>query len=165
MAMDRSCRRAGAVLLALAVMSGCAIEAVEIRNRQPAQEIERQSRLPGSTYLGWRVFQDRCARCHGSAGQGSPQAPDLLPIVRTMGPRRFADAVLRRYEWNLPVPKSEPDSAAHQALLDELVQRRGPALVMPPWQGQPRVEAHIIDLYAYLSARSDGALGPGQPAP
>jgi hypothetical protein len=35
---------------------------------------------------------------------------------------------------------------------------------MPAWQDEPPVKAHIMDLYAYLSARADGRQGTGQPS-
>jgi hypothetical protein len=41
--------------------------------------------------------------------------------------------------------------------------RKDGAVAMPQWQGEPRVNAHIADLYAYLSARSNGTQGPGRP--
>jgi hypothetical protein len=50
-------------------------------------------------------------------------------------------------------------------LIDEIVQRKNYGFSMPAWEGQPRVNAHIADLYAYLSARAQGTQGPGQPAP
>ena len=34
---------------------------------------------------------------------------------------------------------------------------------MPAWQGEPAVNAHILDLYSYLSARADGRLPTGRP--
>lgn len=139
--------------------SGCAFE---FRNAQPAQELARQAQPPGSVYVGWRVYQDRCARCHGASGGGAT-APDLLPKLRTMGPQRFVDLVLRRYEWGLPVPAY--DGPAREALVADIVQRRAGALTMPAWQGEPRVNAHIVDLHAYLSARAQGTRGPGRPVP
>jgi hypothetical protein len=36
-------------------------------------------------------------------------------------------------------------------------------LMMPAWEKDFRVRPHLIDLYAYLQARADGALGPGEP--
>ena len=63
------------LLAAAALLAGCA---VEVQNRQPAQELAQAARPPGSVYTGWRVFQDRCAGCHGEAGTGSDKAPDLL---------------------------------------------------------------------------------------
>jgi mono/diheme cytochrome c family protein len=148
---------AWAAALGLAACSG-----VELQNTQPARELARSAQAPGEIYTGWRVYQDRCAGCHGSDGTGGAQAPDLLVAVRTMGPRRFVDEVLRRYDWNLP-PAAD-DSERHNRI-EQTLQRRAGAVTMPDWQGEPRVTAHIADLYAYLDARSAGLQGPGRPSP
>ena len=137
------------------LLGGCA---VEIQNRQPAQELAAQARPPGSVYTGWRVYQDRCASCHGPDATGD-RGPDLLARVRTMGSRQFVGLVLTRYDWALP--PGQPRAA----WTDEVAQRRAGALQMPAWQGEPAVSAHIVDLYAYLSARAQGVQGPGRPAP
>jgi hypothetical protein len=153
------------VLVCLAGLAGCA---VEFENVKAAQELEQRSRPAGSAYLGWRVFEDKCARCHGSSavGRREKDAPDLLARVRTLGPREFADLVLLRYEWASPAsPATGPTSAEREAYIDDLVQRRKGAVVMPAWQGEPRVTAHVIDIYAYLAARSEGTQGPGRPSP
>jgi hypothetical protein len=160
--------RAGAAatmpwLAAALLLAACG--AVEVQNVQPAQEMARRAQPPGSVYVGWRVFQDRCARCHGPAAAGTPAGPDLLPRVREMGPHQFVGLVLRRYDWDLPVAQAASQGAAREALVEDIVQRRQGELMMPAWQGEPRVSAHIVDLYAYLSARSQGSQGPGRPAP
>lgn len=152
----------GGALASALLLAGCA---VELQNRQPAQQLAELAKPPGSVYTGWRVFQDRCAGCHGPAATGTAGAPDLLPRVRDMGPRRFVGLVLNRYDWNLPPPQAGSNSAAREALIDEIVQRKEFALTMPAWQGEPRVNAHIVDLFAYLSARAQGTQGPGRPAP
>jgi hypothetical protein len=152
----------GAIASAL-LLAGCAVETVEWQNRQATQELAQRSQLPGSVYLGWRVFQDRCAGCHGSAATGTAGAPDLLPLVREMGSRQFVGLVLTRYDWGLPVAQARNDGAARDALIEEIVQRKQYMLTMPAWQGEPRVNAHIVDLYAYLSARAQGTQGPGRP--
>jgi mono/diheme cytochrome c family protein len=126
---------------------------IEILNQQGAKEIAENAKLPGSVSTGWRVFQQRCASCHGPAGEGTSKAPDLLPRVREMGSERFSNLVLKRYNW----------SAASPAATASGPQAAGQA-VMPAWQSNPVVNAHIVDLYAYLSARSEGSQGPGQPA-
>lgn len=138
---------------------------VEVQNVQPAREMAEQARPSGSVYTGWRVFQDKCARCHGAAATGSTQAPDLLPRVREMGSRRFVAVVLRRYDMSLPAAQAAGEGAAREALIEGILQRREGALAMPAWEGEPRVNAHIADLYAYLSARAEGAQGPGRPSP
>jgi hypothetical protein len=151
-----------AALTSALLLAGCA---VEVQNREAAQEIARISKPPGSVYTGWRVFQDRCAGCHGPAATGTPGGPDLLPRVREMGSRQFVSLVLMRYDWGLPVARASGDSAAREALIDDIVQRKQYMLTMPAWQSEPRVNAHIVDLYAYLSARAQGTQGPGRPPP
>lgn len=152
----------GALAMAM-LLAGCA--AVQVQNRQPAQELAQQARPPGSVYTGWRVFQDRCAGCHGAAAEGSAQAPDLLERLRTMGPRQFVGRVLNRYDWGMPAAQARSEGAAREALVEEIMQRRQGALTMPAWRDEPGVSAHIADLYAYLSARAEGTQGPGRPAP
>jgi len=155
-----SALRLAALAVALAV-SACA---VEVQNTQPAKELAQAAKPPGSVYTGWRVFQDKCAGCHGPAATGTAGAgPDLLPRVREMGSRRFVNLVLSRYDWNLPAAPA--GSAARDALVEDVLQRRADMLTMPAWQGEPRVSAHIVDLYAYLSARAEGTQGTGRPTP
>lgn len=149
------------MLVAALGLSGCA---VEVQNRQPAQELAQLAKPPGSVYTGWRVFQDKCAGCHGPAATGTAGAPDLLPRVREMASRRFVSLVLDRYDWSLPPAQASRDSAVRGALVEDIVQRKAGLLTMPAWQGEPRVSAHIVDLYAYLSARAQGTQGPGRPA-
>jgi len=151
-----------AIAIATALLSACA---VEVQNLQPAQELARQARPPGSVYTGWRVFQDKCARCHGPAATGTAGAPDLLPRVQQMGSRRFVGLVLQRYDWNLPAAQAGSEGAARDALIEAVLQRQAGALSMPAWQGNPEVNAHIADLYAYLSARAQGTQGPERPLP
>jgi mono/diheme cytochrome c family protein len=152
----------GGVLAALAWLAGCA---VELQNRQPAQELAQQTRPPGSVYTGWRVFQDKCSVCHGPSATGGSGGPDLLPRVREMGARRFVGLVLNRYDWTLPPGQAASQGAAREALIDDIVQRKQGLLTMPAWQSEPRVNAHIVDLFAYLSARAEGTQGPDRPAP
>lgn len=142
------------------VLAGCA---VEVQNLQPARELARLSKPPGSVYTGWRVYQDKCAACHGPAAAGTQAAPDLLARVREMGPHQFIGLVLKRYDSHFALAPAGSDSAARAALIDRVVQREEGALEMPEWQGEPRVNAHVVDLYSYLSARAEGTQGPGRP--
>jgi mono/diheme cytochrome c family protein len=119
---------------------------------------------PQPTYLGWRLFQVHCARCHGSDATGTPSAPDLLPRIRGMSEARFVAAVLQRYQWVMPASESAREGAARDALIQDVLRRRAGELVMPAWEGEPSVKAHIDDLFAYLDARASGALGAGMPS-
>jgi hypothetical protein len=151
-----------ALMTSALLLSGCA---VEVENTQAAKELAELSKPPGSVYAGWRVFQDRCAGCHGATATGTVGAPDLLPKVRDLNSRQFVNLVLTRYDWGLAVAQASRDSAARDTLVDDLLQRKQYMLTMPAWQGEPRVNAHIVDLYAFLSARADGTQGPGRPVP
>lgn len=146
-------------LLALAA-AGCA---VEVQNTQPAKALARNALPAGDLQAGWRVFQQKCAACHGAAATGTSRGPDLLPRLREMGAHQFVGLVLRRYDWIQAAAESSPGTALQDEMIEKIVQGREGTLTMPAWQGDPAVTAHIIDLYAYLSARAEGTQGPGRP--
>ena len=83
------------LLALLLLLSGCRLE---LANTRPAREINTVLPSGGELYAGWRVFQDKCANCHGMAATGGERTPDLLPLVRDMNPRQFAALVLKRYD-------------------------------------------------------------------
>lgn len=152
----------GGLALAVVLLAGCA---VDWQNRHAAQEVAQLSAPPGSVYLGWRVFQDKCAGCHGAAATGTSNAPDLLVRVRDLGSRDFVSRVLQRYDLSQPATQPGSGRIAGEAQVEVVMQRKEAPLSMPAWQGEPRVNAHILDLYAYLSARAEGRQGPERPAP
>ena len=151
---------AAAVVAAAALLEGCA---VEVENTKPVQALAERSLPPGSVLLGWRVFQERCASCHGPAALGGSGIPNLLPLVRGMTQRQFIGLVLYRYDWVIASDKNRLDSASRATLVESVLQGKEGQITMPAWQGEPVVKAHITDLYAYLSARSQGTQGPGRP--
>jgi len=159
----RSPNTTRAAALALAAAIGAAGCAVEVQNREPARQLARASAAPGSVYTGWRVYQGYCARCHGADAGGGASAPELLTRVAGMGPRQFVDVVLLRYRWIVPGEPSGDTSAARETLVEEIVTRKAGEVSMPAWHDEPNVNAHVIDLYAYLAARADGSQGPGRP--
>jgi mono/diheme cytochrome c family protein len=152
--------RVGTLTMSFAILSGCALT---FGNAEPARELKRESAPSGSVYVGWRVYEDRCARCHGADASGSAHAPDLLASLREMGARRFVDLVLLRYDWAAAPPDAARDEAGRTALVEDMLAGKETALAMPAWQDEPAVSAHILDLYAYLAARADGVQGPGRP--
>lgn len=152
-----ACSAALALLLA-----GCA---VEVENTKPAQALAQDSLPPGSVHLGWTVFQERCASCHGPAALGGSGIPNLLPLVREMTPRQFVGLVLYRYDWVIASDKNRLDSASRSTLIESVIQGKEGQITMPAWQGEPVVKAHIMDLYAYLTARAQGTQGSERPQP
>jgi hypothetical protein len=126
-------------------------------------------RVDRGTYLGWRVFHSACFSCHGTGGVGTDLAPNLVERVRTMTPRDFAAKVLTSYRLVPPSTEGRDEDRAREreATLEQIMRReRGAArsvVQMPAWEAHEQVPAHVLDLYAYLSARADGKLGPGRP--
>lgn len=126
-------------------------------------------RVDRGTYLGWRVFHSACFSCHGTGGVGTDLAPNLVERVRSMTPRDFAAKVLTSYRLVPPSTEGRDEDRAREreATLEQIMRReRGAArsvVQMPAWEAHQQVPAHVLDLYAYLSARADGKLGPGRP--
>jgi hypothetical protein len=122
-------------------------------------------RVDRGTYTGWRLFHSACFGCHGVGGVGTSVAPNLLERMPNLTPRDFASKVLTSYR--LVSPSDEENAQAREATLEEILKRdrnaaRGQVL-MPAWGGHAQVPPHVLDLYAYLTARAAGALGPGEP--
>jgi mono/diheme cytochrome c family protein len=120
------------------------------------------------TYSGWRLYHTACFACHGKDGVGTDVAPSLVESVRRMTPRAFTVKVLTRYRITVPAldASAEDQTAVREAIIAEVLkaQRAGPGSVsMPAWESNEGVEPHVLDIYAYLRARADGALGPGKP--
>lgn len=125
-------------------------------------------RVDRGTYAGWRVFHTTCYSCHGVDAKGTPLAPNLMVRIKTMTPRAFATKVFTSYRIAVPPgdagamePAEVIDAQVEQAMRRERLAKG--QLVMPAWEDSGPVNAHVLDLYAYLSARADGALGPGKP--
>lgn len=148
---------------ALILLAACAQPpSLTVTNTEPARQLAREKQPPpGSLQAGWRVFQQRCASCHGALADGAEGGANLLLRLQGMGPQRFVDLVLRRYdETTLPVGRG---SVPRETLVDDIVEGRAGGLSMPAWQGDPVTQAHVMDLYRYLSARSAGTLDAGRP--
>ena len=118
------------------------------------------------TYAGWFTYHLSCHMCHGQDAAGTDVAPDLRQSLKTMTQEQFAIVVLGRYRILDAPTDGPPDAAVRKSIIDEVLQhRRGPQgqLAMPVWNSDPGMKPHILDLYAYLKARSDGAIGVGRP--
>ena len=127
-------------------------------------------KVDAGTYAGWRLFHTTCYGCHGVDAVGTDVAPNLVERVKTLTPRAFATKVLTSYRIVLPAndAKTEDRTAMREAMVEEVMRRERGArgqIVMPAWEADPKVNPHVLDLFAYLSARADGKLGPGEPKP
>jgi mono/diheme cytochrome c family protein len=90
-------------------------------------------RVDTGTFQGWQVYQD--ANCGLCHGDSAqgPAEPDLRRRLKSISKERFVESVIKG---------------------------RG---LMPPFLADQRVVDNINELYAYLKARSDGAVGEGKP--
>jgi mxaJ protein len=101
--------------------------------------VVQDGKANATTYSGWVRFAAFCQVCHGTGGVGSAIAPDLAVKVKTLNKDQFEHIVSCGLKGNLGTG------------------------VMPAWGDNPNIKPYINDLWAYLSARADGALGPGRP--
>jgi methanol metabolism-related c-type cytochrome len=93
------------------------------------------------TYNGWRRYTESCMRCHGPDGAGSSYAPDLVDSVKHMTQDQFNEVVVNG--------RTNVNAASDS--------------VMPPFGTVEDVMTYLDDIWAYLKARADGALGRGRP--
>jgi mxaJ protein len=96
-------------------------------------------KIDAKTYTGWTRYAAFCQACHGTGGVGSAIAPDLTQALKSLDKRQFETIVSCGLKGNLGTG------------------------VMPAWGDNPNIRPYIENLWTYLSARADGALGPGRP--
>jgi len=125
----------------------------------------RTAKPKPSVYLGWRLFEAKCATCHGSDASGTDRAPNVLTRIGPMSEEAFVATVLRRYKWLVPAGEAMGENAAREALIQDILKGRNAEYVMPAWGNEPSVMANVLDLYAYLRGRANGDLKAGRPAP
>jgi len=136
----------------------------------PGEYRVENGHVDAGTFTGWRLFHSSCHGCHGVDAMGTDVAPNLLDKVGSLTPRAFVTKVLTSYRIVLPdADVSSADSAgSRESMVNEVLSqgRQGQGrlrVVMPAWEGDPIVNPHVLDIFAYLSARADGKLGVGKP--
>jgi mono/diheme cytochrome c family protein len=159
------------VAVLLVPMLGALADVAASEPPLPGEYRVQDGRVDRGTWLGWRLFHSACHGCHGIGGVGSEVAPGLVERVRGMTPREFTTKVLTSYRLVAPAAGGSDEDRARERLAtveDILRRQRGSGssrVVMPGWASDDQVPTHVLDLYAYLSARADGKLGPQQPQP
>lgn len=118
-----------------------------------------------STFVGWRAYHSTCHGCHGVDATGTSVAPNLVVAVGSMTAREFSTKVLTRYRIVIGFDEIAGDdqTALRAAIMEQVMRRESGELIMPAWGDNPNIQPHVLDLYAYLRARADGALGTGRP--
>ena len=93
------------------------------------------------TYKGYLYYGDQCMRCHGPDGLGSSYAPNLTDSLKTLTKEQMEGTVING--------RKDVNTASQK--------------VMPAFGTNEDVVENLDNIYAYLKARSDGALGRGHP--
>jgi methanol metabolism-related c-type cytochrome len=133
------CRSAGVIG---AVTFALVAVAVGISRADEAQPYKVESgHVDPGTYNGYRRYGESCLRCHGPDGAGSSYAPSLVDSLKSLDHQAFAEVVANGRK-NVNTANSN---------------------VMPAFGTTEDVMLYLDDIYGYLKARSDGALGRGRP--
>jgi len=129
------------------VLSGACI-ALHLTAALPAARAEDEKpytvengKVDKATFNGYRRYGNSCLQCHGPDGAGSSYAPNLTESLKHMS---YADFSLTVINGRQNVSSAQQN-------------------VMPSFGHVEDVALYINDIYAYLKARSDGALGRGRP--
>jgi len=102
-------------------------------------------KVNGDVMVGYEKFGSHCSQCHAQNAEGSTFAPSLVQRLKGMDQGRFTAAV-----------------AGGVTRLDSTT---GQYSVMPAWSNNEDVMNHVQQIWAFLKARSDGALPAGRPEP
>lgn len=132
----------GLFLLGVAILGGAnPVLAAEADQSTKKPYTIQNGKVDKATYNGWRRYTESCMRCHGPDGAGSSYAPDLVNSVKRMTQDQFNEIVVNG--------KTDVNTASQN--------------VMPPFGTVEDVMDYLNDIWAYLKARADGALGRGRP--
>jgi len=125
------------VLAALAVGGLAIAVGAAAQDATPARKFYQvvDGKVDARTYNGFRRYHAGCNHCHGPDGVGSTFAPSLVDAL--------------------------PDIEAFRRIVRD--GKSDGTSVMKGFASDPNVAPYIDDIYAYLQARADGALGRGRP--
>jgi methanol metabolism-related c-type cytochrome len=108
----------------------------------PTFKVAADGMVDWYTYSGYRRYHSECHVCHGPDGMGSTYAPALTESLKTMNYGDFVGVVASgRKNVNTSQEK-----------------------VMPALGDNPNVACYMDDLYIYLRARANDAVGRARPA-
>jgi mono/diheme cytochrome c family protein len=126
------------LLILLAVAAGLLVGEVGMAAGAAQDKLYQavDGKVDKRTYNGYRRYNSICIHCHGPDGIGGSFAPSL--IAAPLDLPTFRQVVLAG--------------------------RENGNSVMKGFAGDGNVEPYIEDIYAYMQARADGALGRGRPA-
>jgi methanol metabolism-related c-type cytochrome len=107
----------------------------------PTFKIQPDGTVDWYTYSGFVRYNSECLRCHGPDGAGSSYAPALVDSLKTLSYANFLGIVAGG--------KKDVNTAQD--------------LVMPSFGTDKNVMCVVDDIFVYLRARANGAVGRGRP--
>ena len=119
----------------LAVIAACLMASIGAARAETAPyTVMDGNKVDAGTLKGWRAWRaGACDRCHGPSQEGLV-GPSLVNSLKVLTEEDFMNTVVRgRME-----------------------------IGMPSFAGNMQVMENIMNLYAYLKGRSDGAIKPGR---
>jgi methanol metabolism-related c-type cytochrome len=108
----------------------------------PTYKISADGTVDWYTYSGYRRYHSECHVCHGPDGMGSTYAPALKDSLKTMSYGDFLGVVA---SGRKNVSSSQEN-------------------MMPAFGDNPNVACYMDDIYVYLRARANDAVGRVRPA-
>jgi methanol metabolism-related c-type cytochrome len=112
------------------------------KDGNPTYKIQADGTVDWYTYSGYRRYHSECHVCHGPDGEGSTYAPALKNSLKTMDYGDFLSVVA---SGRKNVSSSQES-------------------VMPAFGSNQNVACYMDDLFVYLRARANDALGRVRPA-
>ena len=112
------------------------------KDGNPTYKVTADGSVDWYTYSGYRRYHSECHVCHGPDGMGSTYAPALKDSVKNMSYGDFLGVVASGRK-NISTAQEN---------------------VMPAFGDNPNVACYMDDLYIYLRARSNDAVGRVRPA-
>ena len=112
------------------------------KDDSPTYNITENGKVDWYTYSGYRRYHAECHVCHGPDGAGSSYGPALVESLHRLTYPEFSEIVIQGR-------KNVTTSSQN---------------VMPSFGENANVACYLDDIYIYLKARSDGALGRVRPS-
>lgn len=153
----------GAVLLLIVNQASLASDGTQKEFSTEYYEVV-DGKVDPATFVGWSVFHHACVNCHGIGGVGSELAPNLTESVNRMSPEEFRIKVLHQYAINFTTDDwRDMEQAMAEEIQKQEYRESGELETMPHWDNNPIIKENVQNIYRYLKARSEGAIGPGKP--
>jgi methanol metabolism-related c-type cytochrome len=111
------------------------------KDDNPTFKVQADGTVDWYTYSGYRRYHSECHVCHGPDGEGSSYAPALKNSLKTMN---YADFLTVVASGRRNVTSSQEN-------------------VMPALGDNPNVACYMDDIYVYLRARANDAVGRVRP--